>query len=135
MAVAPLGFAQMDVERFHRACGLLVSLNPTKCSIDTVSLRKSLIEEEYKEVRAALDSGVLHDIAKEIADLIYVALGTAVSYGIDMDPVWMEVQRSNMQKIGPDGVVARRPDGKILKPEGWRAPDIDLVLSLQKPRV
>jgi predicted HAD superfamily Cof-like phosphohydrolase len=52
-----------------------------------------------------------------------------------MDPVWMEVQRSNMHKIGPDGVVVRRPDGKILKPEGWRAPDIDLVLSLQKPRV
>lgn len=35
-----------------------------------------------------------------------------------------EVTRSNLAKIGPDGAVAKRADGKVMKPEGWTAPDI-----------
>src|SRR2546429_6004229 len=34
------------------------------------------------------------------SDLLYVVYGTAVSYGIDMNPVFREVHRSNMSKVG-----------------------------------
>jgi predicted HAD superfamily Cof-like phosphohydrolase len=36
-----------------------------------------------------------------------------------------------MLKVGEDGKVKRREDGKILKPDGWRPPDIWAVLNNQ----
>ncbi len=33
------------------------------------------------------------------ADLLYVVYGGAVAYGLDMDPIFAEVQRSNMSKL------------------------------------
>ena len=43
---------------------------------------------------------------------------------IPQQEVWDEVARSNLQKIGPDGKVHKREDGKVMKPEGWTPPDI-----------
>lgn len=62
-----------------------------------------------------------------LADLIYVVVGAAVAWGIDLDPFFAEVQRANMEKLqGP-----KRADGKQLKPEGWRPPDIERILIRQ----
>lgn len=33
-----------------------------------------------------------------------------------------------MAKVGPDGQLRRRSDGKVLKPDGWRPPDVRRVL-------
>jgi predicted HAD superfamily Cof-like phosphohydrolase len=62
-----------------------------------------------------------------ICDLIYVTLGAALEFGIDLEPFWDEVQRSNMEKKG--GPV-RESDGKKLKPEGWTPPDLEETLRL-----
>ena len=62
-----------------------------------------------------------------MADIIYIVCGTAASYGIPLNKVFDEVHRSNMAKL-VDGKPIRREDGKILKPEGWTAPDIKKVL-------
>lgn len=52
--------------------------------------------------------------------------------GINIEPVFDEIQRSNMSKIWPDGKVHRREsDGKILKPETYSPADIKKVLSDQ----
>jgi predicted HAD superfamily Cof-like phosphohydrolase len=42
---------------------------------------------------------------------------------------WEEVIRSNMDKVDPEtGMVRKRSDGKILKPEGWKPPNLsDLI--------
>ena len=69
----------------------------------------------------------LGGIADGIADLIYVLLGTALSYGIHIAPIWDEVQRTNMAKEGG----ATRHDGKVLKPEGWQPPDVRGILLKQ----
>ena len=74
-----------------------------------------------------MSSGNITEIADGIADLIYVLLGTAIEYGININPIWDEVQRTNMLKEG-GGI---RPDGKILKPEGWLSPDIAGILKQQ----
>jgi predicted HAD superfamily Cof-like phosphohydrolase len=67
------------------------------------------------------------EVADALADIIYIACGTAVSYGIPLDDVFAEVHRSNMAKL-VDGKVIRREDGKIQKPDGWTAPDVKGVL-------
>jgi predicted HAD superfamily Cof-like phosphohydrolase len=41
--------------------------------------------------------------------------------GIDLGPFFAEIHRTNMEKAG--GPV-RPSDGKILKPPGWKPPDI-----------
>jgi hypothetical protein len=34
----------------------------------------------------------------------------------------------------PGGIVKRRPDGKVLKPEGWQPPDIAKLIEIQEKR-
>ena len=89
--------------------------------------RKKLLREETRELSKAIDEGDLSHVAKETADVIFVALGIATTYGISMQPVWDLVQESNMAKQGG----GLRPDGKILKPEGWQAPDIQAEIDRQ----
>jgi predicted HAD superfamily Cof-like phosphohydrolase len=71
----------------------------------------------------------LPDIADAIADSIYVLVGTALEYGIPLDRVWNAVQAANMAEVDPvTGLVRKRTDGKILKPDGWLPPDIAGIL-------
>lgn len=70
------------------------------------------------------------DLAKAMdaaADIIYVAAGGAVTFGVRLGPIWSEVQRTNMAKEGG----ALRSDGKILKPADWKPPDVEALLKAQ----
>jgi len=104
--------SQAMVEAFHRMFDIVTNSVPTAVGPDTRQLRIRLIQEEFDELREALESDDLPAVAKELADLLYVVYGTAVSYGIDMDPVFREVHRSNMSKVGGH----KREDGKWVKP-------------------
>jgi predicted HAD superfamily Cof-like phosphohydrolase len=44
--------------------------------------------------------------------------------GADGEGAWKEVMATNFAKIGEDGKVRKREDGKVLKPVGWVAPDL-----------
>lgn len=116
-----------DVHDFHKVMGLKIGDKPSVLDYETHTLRESLIREEFYEVMQALSEKNTCQTAKEIVDLIYVLIGTAVSCGIDLRPVWDEVQKSNMAKLGG----RKRPDGKIMKPEGWQPPDIEKIIEEQ----
>lgn len=116
-----------DVRAFHEAMEIPVESSPTLATHDRRRLRGDLIAEEAEETVCALDSGDLVEIADGLADLIYVAVGTALELGIPLDRVWDEVHRSNMAKRG--GPV--RADGKQLKPEGWQPPDIARAIGMK----
>ncbi|HEY7534002.1 MAG TPA: nucleoside triphosphate pyrophosphohydrolase family protein, partial [Nitrospiraceae bacterium] len=73
---------QAMVEEFHRAFEIAVHTNPTVIDDPTRQLRVSLIQEEFDELKEALGHGDLVSISKELADLLYVVYGTAVSCGI-----------------------------------------------------
>jgi predicted HAD superfamily Cof-like phosphohydrolase len=98
-----------------------------------VQLRVDLLVEEVDEFRVASESADVVGIADALADIVYVAYGAAVTYGIDLDAVIREVHRSNMSKLGPTGKPVRRADGKILKPSTYSAPDVEGVLLDQPP--
>ena len=111
-----------DVKDFQVAFGLNVGTEPKLPMDDERLLRMRLLEEEYNEYIEAEVTNNIVEIADALADIIYIACGTAVSYGIPLDRVFAEVHRSNMAKL-VDGKPIRREDGKILKPEGWTPPD------------
>ena len=121
--------AHGQVGDFHRAYGLPIRNEPTAAvGPDQVALRQSLIEEEVRELADAAGAGDLVAVADALADIVYVAYGTAHVYGIDLDAVLDEVHASNMTKLGADGRPVRRADGKVLKGPGYRPPDIEAVL-------
>jgi predicted HAD superfamily Cof-like phosphohydrolase len=118
-----------QVGEFHRAYGLPVRESPTAAvGEDQVELRLALIEEEVGELADAARAGDLIGVADALADIVYVAYGTAHVYGIDLDAVLDEVHASNMTKLGADGRPIRRADGKVLKGPDYRPPDIAGVL-------
>jgi len=117
-----------DVRDFHQAFGQRIGEKPEFPDREERILRRKLITEEFNELTDAEYANDLVEVADALADIIYIACGTAVSYGIPLDDVFAEVHRSNMAKL-VDGKVIRREDGKIQKPEGWTAPDIKSVLN------
>lgn len=112
---------QADVAEFMRAMGQEVRSVPCGTLEDVPfveeDLRVSLIEEEFGEFVAA---ETVVDVADAIADLLYVVVGAACTYGIRLQPIWDEVHRSNMSKLG--GPV--RDDGKRLKGPNYSPPDM-----------
>ena len=119
------------VRAFHHAFGLDARTRPTEVSPELAKHRGELLAEEAAEVAEVSVTGPLDRLAHELADVVYVAYGTALVHGIDLDAVIAEIHRSNMTKLGPDGRVARRADGKVLKGDHYRAPDIAAVLREQ----
>lgn len=119
--------AQDMVAEFHRKFDIPIGDSPSIPPEATRQLRVRLIQEEFAELQEAMAAQDLPGVAKELADLLYVVYGTAVSYGVDMDPVFREVHRSNLSKVGG----YKREDGKWVKPPTYSPADVKPLLARQ----
>lgn len=122
-----------DVAAFHRATDTPILTSPKFPDAERVLLRAELVSEEVqRELLPAMITRNMVETADAIVDSIYVLVGTALELGLPLQELWDEVQRANMTKAvqQPDGTlkVLKREDGKVLKPEGWKPPDIEGVL-------
>ncbi|MEU5438144.1 MazG nucleotide pyrophosphohydrolase domain-containing protein [Streptomyces sp. NPDC020719] len=116
------------VREFHATFGLDARSTPTEIPADLAAHRRDLLVEEAAEAAEVSVEGPLPHLAHELADVVYVAYGTALVHGIDLDEVIAEIHRANMTKLGPDGRPVLRADGKVLKGPHYRAPDVPEVL-------
>lgn len=124
---------QEMVREFHEVFDHLTQDKPNaNIDISIQSLRYDLIYEELRELNDAMLDRDIVEVADAIADLLYVVYGTAVAYGIDIEPVFEAVHKSNMDKIWPDGELHYHPNGKVKKPEGWEPPNIKAILKEQE---
>lgn len=123
LAPRPVGTMTL-VREFHEAFGL--PINDTSKTLN--KLRADLIREEGREAATALEVGPPEAWAKELADLVIVACGAALTLGIDLDRAVQLVHASNMSKLGPDGRPVMRPDGKVLKGPNYVPPDMSSAL-------
>lgn len=121
------------VNAFHRAFGLPRRRRPSLDGLDRglIELRTRLLDEETAEFADAAARRDLVAAADGLADVVYVAYGTALTFGIDLDAVLREVHRSNMSKLDADGSPVLRDDGKVLKAPGYFRPDVAGVLASQ----
>lgn len=143
-AFPPLGPAFNTVNFFHTICGLTTydrdrvpmlpgahkpyKRGPTVCTgTELREMRRRLMAEEWQEYEDAEASDDLVEIADALADLIFIAMGTAIEYGIPLPEIFKEVCDTNEAKVPPGGPTYRE-DGKILKPEGWKPPDVAGIL-------
>lgn len=119
---------QAKVKAFHEKFGGADPASPQIPSADVQPLRLKLIREETREFREASAAGDLPAAIKELCDLLYVVLGKANAYGVDIEPFFDEVHRSNMTKLWPDGSIHKNSDGKVLKPETYSPANIERIL-------
>jgi predicted HAD superfamily Cof-like phosphohydrolase len=123
-----------DVGDFHDKFGLPVTLGSRKCAFPddaTLAYRLRFLQEELNEYEQAVREGDLAGAVDALADLAWVALGTAHFFGAPFDAVWREVYRANMSKVlAVEGapVHKRGVVEKIRKPVGWLPPDIQLMI-------
>jgi len=120
---------QQFVYNFHKFFNVHIEPHPKVPPTEVVELRIRLMLGELNELIDALRDKNLIEIADGIADLLYVAYGTAVSCGLNMQYILDEVHTSNMTKGG------RRKDGKILKPITFRPPDLNGIFRLGLHRI
>jgi len=114
-----------DQAAFMRACGQSTTVD----NEEQARLYLNLILEESQELEKAIHDNDEVEQFDAIIDIIVVCIGYGLSRGFPMLDGWQEVMRSNFAKIdAKTGAVRKRDDGKILKPEGWRAPDLRDVL-------
>jgi predicted HAD superfamily Cof-like phosphohydrolase len=113
------------------AFGLPRAASPELAGADLAQLRVGLLREEVGEFADATTARDLVGIADALADIVYVAYGAAVTYGIDLDAAIREVHRSNMSKLDNSGRPVLREDGKVLKSDRYSPPDLASVLAAQ----
>jgi predicted HAD superfamily Cof-like phosphohydrolase len=134
LRLAELGEVLSRVLDFHEAFDLPREPLPTVHVGDTLAqLRVRLLREEVEEFADATERRDLVAIADALADVVYVAYGSAITYGIDLDSVVREVHRSNMSKLDSNGRPLLREDGKVLKSERYRPPAVADVIDEQLP--
>ena len=123
---------QRMVREFHKSFGHDYRDQPdANVELGVQSLRLDLIQEELEELNDAMLDRNIVEVADALADLLYVVYGTAVVYGINMEPIVQEVHRSNMSKIALDGSVEYDERGKVMKPETFEEPQLRGLLRQQ----
>lgn len=110
-----------DQEKFMRACDQTVGGEFDK---EQFNLYVSLIEEEANELAEAIAAHDQVETLDALIDILVVTIGAIHSMGSDAEGAWKEVMSTNFAKIGEDGKVRKREDGKVLKPTGWVSPDL-----------
>lgn len=110
-----------DQEKFMRAC----DQSTDKFNGTQFDMYCALIEEEVKELKAALMANNEIEIFDALLDIIVVTTGAIHSLGADGEGGWKEVMQTNFAKIDREtGKVRKREDGKVLKPVGWVPPKL-----------
>ena len=107
-----------DIDTFATACDQA----PSK---ENYNMYLSLIDEEVGELVEAVAANDKVEQLDALVDILVVTMGAIRAAGWDGEGAWREVMATNFAKIDPDtGKVRKREDGKVLKPEGWRAPEL-----------
>jgi predicted HAD superfamily Cof-like phosphohydrolase len=107
-----------DIDTFQTAC----DQEPSK---ENYNMYLGLIDEEYQELQDALGADDKVEQLDALIDILVVTMGAIRAGGMDGEGAWKEVMDTNFAKIDPEtGKVRKREDGKVLKPEGWVAPNL-----------
>lgn len=127
-----MSYERMMVKTFMEAGGQYIAPK-LEVTTDTQAgnLYMRLVEEEFTELKTAFEAGDMVGVADGAGDLVWVIHGLCLSLGIPFDAVIGEIGNSNMSKT-VNGKLIKREDGKILKPDTYRPPDIKSILDEAK---
>jgi predicted HAD superfamily Cof-like phosphohydrolase len=124
---------------------LLGAVNPYWVALDEFGEEKPvnanryielLVKNKSDELVASMLRGDLVGVADGLADVLYVVIGTAVAYGIDIQEVFDEVHRSNLSKTvwnEEEGRYTIEKDefGKGVKPPTYSPAELEPIVLRQ----
>ena len=103
------------VKIFMKTFGQEVKEKSSFSSDKINKLRINLIKEELEELKIAIDSKNLIEVADALTDILYVTYGAGHAFGINLDGCFDEVQQSNMSKLDDHGKPIYNDSGKVMK--------------------
>ena len=85
------------------------------------------MSEENEEYLDASNNNDIIEVADALGDMLYILCGTIIEHGMQdiIEPIFDEIQKSNMSKLGKDGNPIYREDGKVLKGPNYFKPNFD----------
>lgn len=146
------------VKDFTTASGFLVPNSPKLMTKQEVHFLVKMMLDEIMELYATVDEPthakmdmikmiteskdipkvqgteveLIAEQADAIVDCYYYSLNSAAKHGVNISSVFRLVHNANMSKKDPEsGMFLRRSDGKIIKPDGWKIPDIPKEIQRQ----
>ena len=117
------------VKQFMQTFGQEVKTKASFSDEKTNQLRLDLISEELEELKNAMTSKDLLEVADALTDILYVTYGAGHAFGINLDKCFDEVQNSNMSKLGSDGKPIYNESGKVMKGPDYFKPNLSKFLS------
>lgn len=91
------------LERFHSAFNLPIGDGAALPTRDEQILHHTLLKEELQEFKDGCENGDIPNIAHELADIVFIALSSVVSHGLQesFTDVLIEICDANMSKLKP----------------------------------
>ena len=114
-----------SVKKFMETFGQEIKEKASFPDNKITSLRYELIKEELDELKEAIDSKDIKEVADALTDILYVTYGAGHAFGINLDKCFEEVQNSNMSKLGTDGKPIYNDKGKVMKGPNYFKPDLN----------
>ena len=122
---APMSNVFKDIDVFQSACDQA----PSPANYD---MYLGLIDEEYGELVEAVIAKDPIEQLDALVDILVVTIGAIRAGNMAGEGAWKEGMEPSFAKIDPDtGKVRKREDGKVLKPDGWRPPDLKAFVDLR----
>ena len=112
------------VKTFMKTFGQEVKEKSSFSSDKINELRFNLIKEELEELRIAIDTKNLVEVADALTDILYVTYGAGHAFGINLDKCFDEVQQSNMSKLDDHGNPIYNDSGKVMKGPKYFKPNL-----------
>ena len=107
-----------DIDTFQEACD-------QQPSPENYKMYLTLIDEEMDELLEAVAADDKVEQLDALIDILVVTIGAIRAGGMNGEGAWKEVMDTNFAKIDEEtGKVRKREDGKVLKPEGWKEPQL-----------
>tara|TARA_B100000886_G_C20017662_1_gene324539 strand:+ start:40 stop:411 length:372 start_codon:yes stop_codon:yes gene_type:complete len=113
-----------SVKKFMETFGQEIREKASFPDDKTTSLRYELIKEELDELKEAIDSKDIKEVADALTDILYVTYGAGHAFGINLDKCFEEVQNSNMSKLDLNGKPIYNEKGKVMKGPNYFKPNL-----------
>ena len=113
-----------SVKKFMETFGQEIKEKASFPNDKITSLRYELIKEELDELKDAIDSKDIKEVADALTDILYVTYGAGHAFGVNLDKCFEEVQNSNMSKLGSDGKPIYNDKGKVMKGPNYFKPNL-----------
>ena len=112
------------VKTFMQTFGQEVKTKPSFNTDKVNNLRYDLIKEELDELKVAMKSNDLLEVADALTDILYVTYGAGHAFGINLDKCFEEVQSSNMSKLDNNSKPIYNESGKVMKGPKYFKPNL-----------